>query len=261
MSVAILGCGPAGLMAALATETITGKRPAIYSKKVKSTMPGAIYLHEPIPGLCHSEPDFQIYVLKDGNREGYAQKVYGDKYADCSWDDFDQGSLPAWDMGLAYEKLWTRYQGDIRDIELDNRAVGAVLNNYTFVFSSIPARLLCSGGHSFEHKKIWITHGPQQDELQFGNNLMWYMGDITVPWYRYSQINDYQSWEFSVEPVVKGPNHYETREGVKPISTNCDCWMSWQNFYRIGRFGQWTKGVLVHHAYRDVVNILSYAVQ
>ena len=50
MNVAVLGCGPAGLIAAWAAEQ-AGADVQIYSKKVQSIIPGSQYLHGPIPGV------------------------------------------------------------------------------------------------------------------------------------------------------------------------------------------------------------------
>jgi hypothetical protein len=83
---------------------------------------------------------------------------------------------------------------------------------------------------------------------------MIYEGGLDVSWYRYSQIREYQAWEYTRQPgEVQG---YKITRGIKPISTNCDCWESYDNFHRIGRFGKWTKGVLVHHAYHETLETL-----
>jgi len=75
---AVLGCGPAGIFAAQAF-TEAGWRVKLFSKKRRSEMFGAQYLHSPIPGL--SDPDaFSLveYVLQ-GSADDYRSKVYGPK--------------------------------------------------------------------------------------------------------------------------------------------------------------------------------------
>ena len=50
MKIAIFGCGPAALISAQACFAM-GHNPQIYSIQRKSVMPGAQYLHQPIPGI------------------------------------------------------------------------------------------------------------------------------------------------------------------------------------------------------------------
>ena len=84
MRVAVLGSGPAGLLAAHACVQ-QGVEPKIYSLKEKSLMFGAMYLHEPIPDLNDPDrPDHDIMIVKEGTREGYAKNVYGDKNVMCA---------------------------------------------------------------------------------------------------------------------------------------------------------------------------------
>lgn len=290
--VAILGSGPAGLFAALAVEQ-AGHEPVIYARGEKSEMFGAMYLHRAIPGLGHSEiPDFEIDIIKTGNREGYAYNVYGDREAPCSWDQFSAGSTPAWDLRETYDALWDRYESDIRKMEIGPGQVGSICAHYPLVFSSIPAQSLCQRVyHDFLSQKIWVIHGKGVHLIEGvnDNNIMYYNGTpwdgsfdvgeddpnwavldpgkhrVGHEWYRFSQINRYQAWEYSRKPDWgEWLDHYEGNprrlsEGIKPISTNCDCFLEWGMFIRIGRFGRWQKGVLTHHAYEDVSRMVRNA--
>src|SRR5215470_19138644 len=97
MKVAVLGCGPAGLMAAYAC-TVEGLTPHIYSKPNKSIIIGAQYLHLPIPNITLPEPEVEIKYVKVGTPEGYARKVYGNEAAPTSWDRFSEGLHKGWGL-------------------------------------------------------------------------------------------------------------------------------------------------------------------
>lgn len=264
MEVAVLGCGPAGLLAAEALVQ-NGHQPVIYSRKVKSQMFGAMFLHAPIPDVTPLEPEFDIDIIKTGTKEGYAKNVYGDPSHPVSWDlipDNDE-QMRGWNLRAAYDKLWDRHQHLIVDQDLDRTALLWMQEKYPIIYSSIPVKAYCAHlGHEFKEQKIWVVHGDGSEHMIEGVNdhdIMYYNGypeDGSVDgvegfsWYRYSQINKYQCWEHSCEPQrtwIEG--WYQLSEGIKPISTTCTCF---SHFRRIGRFGRWEKGQLTHHAFHQV---------
>jgi hypothetical protein len=263
MRVAVLGCGPAGLIAAYAAET-AGHTVTIYSRRRSSKMFGAMYLHEPIPNLCPDKPELSILVKKIGTREGYANNVYGDPKAPVSWDKFEEGLTPGWNMTHLYVKLWARYGARIIDTDLYPRFVHEVSDDYDKTFSTVPIRMLCENWqHSFEDVPIWVLHGKAKQKL---NDLMVYNGlahePLTIPsWYRYSVINGYHSYEFAVK---RAPQYLEAQRvteglqvsgGVKPLGTDCDCY---PGIIRLGRFGKWDKNAFTHHSYREVRDALQH---
>lgn len=288
--VAILGAGPAGLLAALAAEHC-GLSPTIFAKGEKSEMFGAMYLHRAIPGM-HSpgKPDFEIDIIKTGTKEGYAYNVYGDREAPASWDSFTAGSTPAWDLHETYDRLWERYRSNIKNFELETNHIGTICHNYPHVFSSVPAPAICGMGHEFSKQDIWVIHGEgthliegvNDDDMMYYNGVP-YDGSFSVgedsavvdpanteghlighDWYRFSQIRRYQAWEYARKPdwawVGTNPEDDELgrklSEGIKPLTNNCSCWLNYGNFHPIGRFGRWQKGVLTHHAYEEALGVL-----
>lgn len=268
--VAILGSGPAGLLAALACEQ-NGQEPVIFSKGDKSPMFGAMYLHEPIPGLTGDilEPDSTISVIKQGTREGYAENVYGDPNAPCSWDSIPGGDTPAWNLHKAYDKLWERYGPTIRRQTLDADSATVISRGFKLTLCSVPAPVICFRPytHRFEKQSIWVVHGPGKALIKDVNDhdIMYYNGttirDGGFHWYRFSQINQYQAWEYSYpheDHLTEEEANWgrELSEGIKPLTTTCNCFIDNPRFVRIGRFGKWTKGVLTHHAYADATEAI-----
>lgn len=267
LRIAVLGCGPAGLMAAHAVKRQTGQMPLIYSRKVKSVMFGAMYLHKPIPGITPgiNSPEFMVDVIKNGTRDGYAKLVYGDPNAPCSWDVIKPGRNPAWHLGAAYNKLWDLYADDIIHCNLHPIAVADILKENDIVFSTVPAKAICNDPrHEFKGQKIWVDHRRADPNQITYESIMVYngyppdgsvTGMIGYEWYRFSQICGYQAWEYTSVPAwARG----SFSEGLKPIITDCDCW---PNLIRLGRFGKWEKGVLTHHAFEEAETTMVRAVE
>lgn len=248
-SCAILGCGPAGLISAWSAERV-GLTPTIYSIKARSPMPGAQFLHEPIPGISRGEDEHKIKFIKNGTREGYAQKVYGSRDAPCSWDAYPEGERVGWDLADAYARLWDLYEGRVVNGSLTPRALDFIERSYDIVFSSIPAQHLCvNPNHQWRSAKVWIRSW----RIAGGTNFVEYNGEPIKGYYRSSVIGDWASMEFGHPPAALGA---PARPGWKPLGTNCDCRPS---IRRIGRFGKWEKGVLLHHVWDQVEEELNLA--
>ena len=249
MSIAILGCGPAGLLATHAAVVMGHDDIDIISIKRKSLMPGAQYLHEHLPGTPDRVPDGVLRYVKRGDRDSYALKVYGDATVPCSWDTFEEGTVSAWSMQKLYDWLWERYQHLIIDNEVSDGVLDAITNNgsYEAVLSSIPLWCLCRkpGEHEFISADVYIS--PVCAERDLPPNTIVYNGDLDDEWYRTSRIFGHESTE-STRPMLGAI------EGRKPIGNDCDCR---PGITRIGRFGKWQKGVLVHSAYYDTHRALS----
>lgn len=259
--VVVLGAGPAGLLAAHAVA-LAGGQPVIYSapgpdgEAARSEISGATFLHEPIPDLTSAAPDGAIHFVKVGTREGYAYKVYGSRFAPCSWDKFDEGQRPAWALQPVYEDLWERYSGNIVPMKLDGETLDEIIENFPSIVSTIPAHVLCERTedgkklHSFSSRPIWITNHVSSathviKETRKADNVIVYDG---VPGaiggrYRASVIFGHESTEFAEET----PAAVIGMKILRP--TECDCR---SEIVRAGRWGSWTPGVLVHHAFKTV---------
>lgn len=220
---------------------------------------GAMYLHEPIPLISPTQPEMMIEVVKTGTRQGYAEKVYGDPNAEVSWDKFNTGPTPGWDLKLAYAELWERYSDLIEDATFTPETVGKLTREFDRVFTTIPATATClDWRHNFEKVTIDVVHGPTNND----QNTMWYNGGIFLgapPWYRYSRIQKYESWEFGEGQIPEQIptnvliKNVRVSRGMKPLRTTCNCH---PEIVRLGRFGKWDKHAFTHHAYEEVRNAL-----
>lgn len=243
MTVAVLGCGPSGLLAAHAAVR-AGVDVQILSMYRPSPIGGAQFLHRAIPGITEDVPDGELDFIYVGDKEGYAKKVYGNPWSDTSWGTWE-GKVPVWNLRRAYAKLWALYEELIVDTKLDYDRVLSVSRSYEFVFSTVPLSKICIHPvqHVFMEQPVWIT-----DEGITGENSIVYNGLGMASWYRASSIFGSVSIEYSNPPLR------ESVRVVKPISNSCTC--TPKNVVKLGRYGRWEKGVLTHHAYEGAENAL-----
>ena len=243
--VVILGCGPAGLLAGHAARQY-GADVTIISLRQKSRIHGAQFLHRQIEGLS---PKFANLVFKKvGEKSIYAHKVYQDKEKECSWDKFQEGVVIAWSMRDVYDQLWELFEHDIVDASATPEYLDKLEGSgYDLLISTIPARHLCEQeDHVFVGKSIWIQNGNGIEFQDKNPNIIIYSGTWNNSWYRYSSLFGHSFFEF-------GHHRQFAAKGIKPLEHDCDCRPRWT---RMGRFGKWERGVLVHHAYEETIDAL-----
>lgn len=264
---AILGAGPAGLLAAHAAalhgveETTVITKSSVWdgSQPAKSPLYGCQYLHAKIPGLSVREADV-AYEIR-GTPEDYRSKVYGpESHARVSPEDF-QGVHKAWDIRAAYSQLWAMYVVNalsgvrVQTGKITWGNVGQIVDNHDLVISTVPAPVICGGEfHDFPTQEVWaVGDAPDlgiQAPAEIENNKVVCNGLENPAWYRASTVFGMTTveWSGSVQPV---PQAVRVR---KPLETNCNCWET--KIIRMGRYGAWKKGVLAHEVYENTRDLL-----
>lgn len=242
--IAILGCGPAGLLVAHAAVR-NGWTPDILSLKVKSVIPGSQHLQGQIPGITPEYPDSAVEFIRIGTAEGYAQKVYGDSNHPTGWPNYI-GTYKSWSVFRAYDKLWGMYQDLIEHWCVTSENVHDLLHEYKLVLSTLPMPSLCYKMHQFESVPFWIKSLPTpgvdaEREIVVFNGLPW------DQWYRWSILGGRCSIEGSWQAPVGA------FEGKKALSNDCNCF---PGLHRLGRWAKWQHGVLLHHAFADAREII-----
>lgn len=223
---------------------------AILSKKRKSHMNGAQYLHRPIPAVPVTLEPFRIEYLLQGSPAGYRMKVYGPQWdGTVSPEDMTQ-SHSAWPIRDTYDWMWDRYAWCVKDWEATPATLKRAMetNKPDLVISSVPANLLCHKGHTFRSAKIYSTDTAVQS-LPADNTVIC-NGEKIPRWYRISSIQGHQNTEW---PDGSKPPITPMWEVLKPTDNNCDCF---PEVIRTGRYGRWTKGVLSHETYDQVVDAI-----
>jgi hypothetical protein len=256
--VAILGCGPSGLLAAHACAS-RGIEFVIFSKKVPSILGGAQFGHITIPGLTSEEPEAMLRYEVYGDSETYRQKVYGDAPVPfVSMEMVKDGmEVPAWNLRGLYEELWEKYSNRITNVLLDPLTVEKITDGlFGIIFSSVPLPIICwtrvdpMKSHAFRQQTIRVYNEALNGNLR--ENTIVYDGTRDHSYYRMSLLFGTGSTEWGASsPTPPLPN---LKTINKPVATNCDCH---PHVTRIGRFGTWEKGELTMHAYNRVIDTLA----
>lgn len=248
MRVAVLGCGPTGLLVAHALEQ-TGHKPIIYSKAVKSAIPGSQHLHGPVPGLTSMYPEGSIQFVRIGTAEGYAMKVYGDAERETGWDNYLQ-LYPSWNIITAYDELWARYGSRVVNLDITPNVLRNLQDQYTQIISTIPAQAICEhkDEHKFEGIPYWIKQLPTPPQ-DADHEIVVYNGLGTDSWYRWSILGGLCTIEYTRRPLDYGGT---VKQGWKAIGNTCDCFPT---VHRCGRWAEWGHGITMYKAYKKALNI------
>lgn len=255
MSVAVLGCGPAGLLAAHAARRM-GHEVVIYSVKTKSVIRGAQYLHKYIDDEITPSQDCRWLIYQYvGYKAHYASKIYGDPEAECSWGVYPT-EAKYWCMHGVYDSLWDMYQGIVVDKAVTPDFVDTLRmsGNWDLVVSSIPlVRIARSpGDYKWRFEYVWIV----QDDEAADDGVIVYNGDPNVLWYRASNLCGYGFREYPFRGMLNAGDIAGTMV-KKPLSTD---YPEESGVLRVGRYGKWDKNQLAHDAYYDVRRALGDAV-
>jgi hypothetical protein len=268
-SVCVLGCGPAGLLAAHAAA-ITGHPVIIVSVPRKSELGGAQFLHSHIPELTSPIPEAIVNTLAYGDAMTYQRKAYGlgpqPDFVSFSgtWAGRTQ---QAWSMPGVYDELWDRWGNSITEVRVDHNWVKENIDSFALVVSTIPRDQLCghremvdgdpTAPHRFTHQTINILPGQCFAPPDYGHSIVpdmtiVYEGTEQTSWYRSSHLFGHKFTEYGGQVVTPYPG---LRPARKPLASTCDCFNGQVVF--AGRWGEWKKGVLIDDAFRTTVRALA----
>lgn len=261
---AVLGCGPAGLMAAHAIA-LSGRPVTIFSQPneegemKKSILGGAQFLHMPIVGVNDIEPDVTIRYELHGDADTYRRKVYGDDpmipFVSMQYLE-DKREQKAWNLQATYDRLWEMLAVDRMQRAIVTPAwLEANKDYFEVIVSSLPATTLCLSHHGlskemhhFIRQQVLISGECILDGLE---NTIVYDGTKDRSWYRCSNLFGHGGTEWS--SIGPRPPVADVVRINKPIRTNCDCH---PKVIRVGRYGEYKKGVLTHHAFYKVWELI-----
>ncbi|AOE44872.1 oxidoreductase [Gordonia phage Terapin] len=287
MTIAILGCGPTGLLAAHAC-TLEGYDVAIFSRKRKSELFGSQYLHNPIPGLTpESDKGVPVKYVVRGTPEEYRRKTHGKWWDGHIGQDEFEPDHQAWDIRQHYDMLWRTYVGKIEPYSIPTKGmvasffkrensdvgVGGYVNwdlglsEYELVISTVPRDIWQLPGDEYIYSEGWaIGDAPERgvfvDDLVEGrelfdkDNTIICDGTSLVPWTRLSKVHGFTSIEWphhAAQPHtqavrVRKPLHYTPGPHQNGSPT--------ANWLHVGRYGQFEKGVVVTDAFDQVTKKL-----
>ncbi len=265
--VAILGCGPTGLLAAHACA-MQNVEFEVFSKKRKSHLFGSQYLHEPIPGITnHYDKGTPVTYINRGTPEEYRRKTHGKWWDGVVAPQEFEPHHTAWNIREAYDKLWQFYGQDVNDYEIPTSKYAASLVTtdlsldvlYDLVISTVPRTIWKVPGEEFIYSEGWAV-GDAPELGRFcpftteNDNEIVCDGTNEVSYTRLSRVFGYTTieWPIASKPPVPGvskitkPLHYQPSNQVNPTSE----WL------HVGRYGAWRKGVVVTDAWHEVTKRL-----
>jgi hypothetical protein len=252
---AILGSGPAGLLAAHALA-LADREFDIFSLGEPSRLVGPQYLYQHIPEVTGMEPEGYVHQVCRGTMEGYRRKLYGS--VDPGW--IERPLAPgynAWSLLAVYERLWLLYSARVKPMEIGPKALAGLLSSreYGRIISTIPATAICASMHRFTAWSILVADRMVEP---IADNTIVFNGQDSPAWVRESNIFGRQTTEWPLtilDPARKRtkpplPDMYEFE---KPLRTNCDCF---PEVIRMGRFGKWRNETWAHDAYNEAKELV-----
>jgi hypothetical protein len=259
MNIVVLGSGPAGLMAAqgAAAAALAARRTnlnmAILTAGGPSPLYGAQYLHQPIPGVTEDDESVVVGYTLRGDVDDYRRKVYGPMWnGTVSPEDLAQQHR-GWDIRATYARLWEEWAPALNTAVIDPMGLARILNDErppSLIINSIPRPSLCHQGHTFGATEVWAAGDAPALGIRIPYtcppDMVVCNGEDNPAWYRMSNVFGHTTveWPGSIASVP-----VTTAARVKkPTSHNCDCWSDAQVIH-VGRYGEWSKGVLSHTAY------------
>lgn len=267
--IAIFGIGPSGLAAGWAAVR-AGHKVHFYSATTdKSTLYGCQYLHAPIPlpkeharNVACSRVSYKL----NGNAEQYRAKVYGDAWSGTVSPEDLECEHDAWDIRATYDALWDLLRQSrrvrISPAQINHNWIVVhteTLSRYSHVISTIPGPALCTnpslmssanGAHRFGSHTIWAAGSRLPEEHDSSEVVC--DGTGGAAWYRTAVVFGYRTveWPRQMRLAAQSAGAVRVR---KPLYNHCDCH---PEIIRLGRYGAWRKGVLVHHVYEDTTKLL-----
>lgn len=261
MHVVVLGCGPAGLVAAHVARILAHDVTLVTKSWEPSPLYGCQYLHAPIPGF-ENVPHTRVYYRLIGTPEQYRKKVYGNKWkGSVSPEDF-AGDHDAWSIRETYRRMFITFEGmkfngqgfTVNDMKIEGGDLDEVRRLLPDkIISTIPAWFLChSTSHVFDKHMIYASGSTIEDAMPVDNVLC--DGTEETSWYRNANVFGYRTIEWPSPGPRSGPNWNKIVKVYKPLETDCDCN---PDVIRVGRYGAWQKSFLVHQVYGKVMEALS----
>jgi hypothetical protein len=229
----------------------------IISRKQKSPLYGAQYLHHPVFGFtATARPRVVFYRLGGGSALDYRRKVYGEGWTgSVSPEDLPEAHN-AWDIRQTYDALWRKWEHAVSDRDITPYTLKQLVDDVKpdMVISTIPRQQLCHGGdrtaHFFNQIEVWAAGDAPDLGIDIGkmypceDEVVKLNADPEVAWYRKSRVFGHTTVEWPGW-IQRVPVSTASRV-PKPLNTNCDCW---PDILHVGRYGAWEKGVLSDSAY------------
>lgn len=263
--IAVIGAGPAGLLAAWGIREAGGK-PVIYDRD-PAYQPGRIfslqYLHEPC-GLLNLR-SMRLRYEVDGaypSRETDAeerlilQRMYNVKLGrnpieENSTRFLTEGPQEVWSLKDAYERLHKTFEKDLKTADLSIADIFKMTEEYAGVINTAPLDKLMPGV-PWPVRTYFIRHDFTPVEKHPEDTCVYNL-DPNTPWYRATRLDGGTATEYWRIPhgAVAPDKVSQFRVLRKVVSPTHGWFPTPSNFLMTGRWGSWDPKKLTHDAYKD----------
>ena len=267
MNVAILGAGPAGMLATHAASNL-GHHVDILDanpNKIRSHA-GVFFLHEDcdllLDGLTIKQTILGGHALSpDGIDEMYSKKVYGDLATSTSvLEAFRHPTTFGYNAKQAVDRLWDLYGKQVAKQSIPDMkwVIENIFPQYDKVISTIPASVLFP---EFEYRsvEVWVKVGKAPENEAF----LFYNVSPHCHWTRCSAIWGMFAQEYELGHIPFLDNAYQFKPvnkilyalseksvyGATIANGQGRVISKYPNLFLTGRYGAWDKSCLAHHAY------------
>jgi len=254
-SVAILGSGLAGMLAAKAIQDMKVKWDfTLFSKDKKLHKPkGFVMLHDKC-GIKTLD-DATIKVVQKGRENKYKNKLNYDGMINSSWKSgLADYYVHGWDIRDANKFLHNIYRTKFSELEITPNNINDILRDYDYVISTIPPDNLTED-ITLKYSKVYIRE-VKDDYKKVEQPVVYYHGDL-VPGTRVTLNLWGKSW---VEYGKLAPRRFfsgdiELEDFRKPVSAS-GTMPSADNLILAGRYGLWNKNILSHQVYYRIKGMI-----
>lgn len=249
----VFGGGPSGLMAAWAATQAGYAVDAILDAQARppdGTTSGVYYLH----AACDLPiPSQEVWVTSSGTKQQYAQKVYGDPKAPCSFPATPH-SVTAHDGMAAMRYLWHTFRGKVERARVEHLDHMAHLAHGKLAINTIPLNVLT--GVDYLHSTAYCLVLETDAEGAFVH----YAGAPGLPYYRHSVVFGTEAYEYPADKAERVLWEEQRRRfawahpvvKVEPDRRAMDAIVRMPpNIMFTGRYGAWSKRTLTHNVYYD----------
>jgi len=250
LRIAIIGGGPSAAFAYRACWEMN-LNPTVYADKF-TTPSGAFYIHE-MPPTC--PPDVlqqyekKVYWISIGTAEVYSEKMWNDPSIETSFPivpRMETGYDPA-----IIKWLWTDLDRLQPCGKLSDDGVVALAAQYDLVIQTFPTDE-SKKYRTIEHVPVFTKSITPLDPI-----ILLYSGDAS-PWVRATFSGDKLSLEYPKEFPITSDLIYWTFSSVPDLPPDTKPWTKGPSpcVELVGRFAQYDRKMLSHHAYDRTMKLL-----
>lgn len=258
MKVAILGTGPSAAYAGMACETAEVEYEIISNKHPPQLYPGAFWART--NPLDYKIPAFQVYISSVGSAIEYLKKQWGmvteDWLLETSFPKEARKEIvfdPIELFGVYWKDKLVHFVPDLNDADIADSAT-----EYDFVFLTFPTQksqkewgqvlfqFPIASYRSDSRQLYCIYDGDKDEQIVRMSNLFGYIHNEYAPGYipkmELVGADGQITWATDISPNIA--------YSWDPTDVPAD------NVILVGRFAQWDRKVLSHHAYAQTLEIL-----